>query len=306
MPRDHARINVTIWSDPDFRALPALAQQLYLTLWTSPDLSYCGVHDWRPGRLAALSSDLDADTIDIVSACLEARHFLVIDRETEEVFIRSWPRFDGLMKQPRMAVSLITAYASTASPTIRTVIVHEVSKIKKESPGLSCWNDKRVAEILTHPSVSAKELDTPDDPFGVGFIPGLAQTPGGVSPRVCTPPTPSPTPTPSPSPYSRTASASADAERGEIDVDFDAWYAEYPRKKAKGAAVKAYRAARKKADAASILAGLRLQLPELRKRPAEKQPYPATWLNGECWNDQPDSNVSHLRPDPDAWMRRSL
>ena len=55
MSRDHARVNLAIWSDPEFAALPPAAQHLYLTLWTSPDLTYCGTHDWRPGRLAAKS-----------------------------------------------------------------------------------------------------------------------------------------------------------------------------------------------------------------------------------------------------------
>src|SRR5690606_36164469 len=76
MARDHARVNVTIWGDPDFRALPAPAQHLYLTLWTAPRLSYCGVHDWRPGRIAARSTGLTADDIETIAQCLEARHFL--------------------------------------------------------------------------------------------------------------------------------------------------------------------------------------------------------------------------------------
>lgn len=305
MPRDHARVNVTIWTDPDFRKLPLVAQHLYFMLWTSPALSYCGVHDWRPGRIAALADDLIASDVELIGACLEARHFIVIDRDTEEVLVRSWARFDGLMKQPRMAVSYASAYAQVASPTLRSVLVYETERIKNDCPNMSCWADKRVAEILTHPSVSAKELETPDDPFGEGFTPGLAQTAGGVSTRVYTPPTPSPTPTPTP--YSRTAGASADAERVDIDLDFDGWYAEYPRKKAKGQALKAYRAARKKADAATLLAGLLSQVDNLKARPAEKIPYPATWLNGECWADEPD-NVHRLPSgeDPNAWMRRTL
>lgn len=200
MARDHARVNLTIWTDPDFRDLPPAAQHLYLTLWTAPELSYCGVHDWRPGRMTGLSAGYTADHIETIAACLEARHFLVIDRETEECLIRSWARFDGLMKQPRMAVSLVLSYASTASPTIRQVVVYELHKIKAESPELSCWNDKRVAEVLDHPSISAKDLPPVSDPFGDGLTPGLAlglpQTQTKVWGSVCTPPTPTPTPTP--------------------------------------------------------------------------------------------------------------
>lgn len=204
MARDHARVNLTIWTDPDFRALPPAAQHLYLTLWTAPELSYCGVHDWRPARMTGLSQGFTAEHIETVAACLEARHFFVIDRDTEECLIRSWARFDGIMKQPRMAVSLVSAYASTGSQTIRRVLVREMHKIREESPGLTCWGDKRVAEVLEHPSVSAKDLPAVTDPFRDGVTPdlgpglalGLPQTQGGVWGSVCTPSTPAPAPAP--------------------------------------------------------------------------------------------------------------
>lgn len=202
MPRDHARLNLAIWSDPDFRALPPAAQHLYMVLWTSPDLSYCGVHDWRPGRLAARSQGFTGEHIRTVAACLIARHFLVADEDSEEILIRSWARFDGLMKQPRMAVSYVNAYAAVASQVLRQVLAHETEKIHRESPDLACWSDPRVSELLSHPSVSAKDLPTPDDPFGPDVTPdldlglplGLPQTQGKVYPSVYTPPTPAPTP----------------------------------------------------------------------------------------------------------------
>jgi hypothetical protein len=47
MAREFGRVNVTIWQDPDWRALPFPAQHLYLLLWTHPLLTYCGVLDGR-------------------------------------------------------------------------------------------------------------------------------------------------------------------------------------------------------------------------------------------------------------------
>lgn len=83
--------------------------------------------------------------------------------------------------------------------------------------------------------------------------------------------------------------ASADAERvSDPDVDFDAWYAAYPRKRGKGQAVKAYRAARKKASAQVLLDAIRAQHDTLTARGPEYVPYPATWLNGERWADDLD------------------
>ena len=136
--------------------------------------------------------------------CLEARHFIVTDDDTEEVLLRSWVRFDGLMRQWRLAVSFVNAYTDTASDTLRRVIVHEAKKLQQHEPNLRCWDDSRLAEVLTHPSISAKDLPPVSDPFGGDFggdfAPGLDQTQGDVWGSVCTPPTPTPTPTPSPAP----------------------------------------------------------------------------------------------------------
>lgn len=197
MSRDHSRVNLALWRDPDFRALPPAAQHLYLLLWTSPGLTYCGVHDWRPNRLTGLSAGMTVESVMASAACLQARHFLVIDESTEEALIRSWARFDGLLKQPRMAVSYVNAYAIVASSTLRQVLVHETQKIQTLSPDLACWSDPRVAEVLGHPSVSAKDLPPVSDPFagpfGDGVAPdlalGLPQTQGKVWGSVSTPPT---------------------------------------------------------------------------------------------------------------------
>lgn len=208
MPRKYASVNVEIWNDPEFRKLPPAAQHLYMLLWTAPALSFCGVHEWRPGRLTKLSSGFTEEHTRTVAESLVARHFLVIDEETEEVLVRSWARFDGLLKQPRLAVSYSSAYAAVFSPTLRQVLAHETQKMRKLWPEWACWKDQRVAGILDHEAVSAKDLPTPQDPFGDGFGPdfthgftpgfglGLAQTDPAVYPSVYPPPTPAPTPAP--------------------------------------------------------------------------------------------------------------
>lgn len=206
MARKFGSVNVDIWGDPDFRELPPAAQHLYLLLWTSPDLSFCGVHDWRPGRLTHLSRGFTETHTRTVAASLAARHFLVIDEATEEVLIRSWARFDETVKQPRLAVSYVKAYASVYSAPLRSVLVHETKKMRDLWPDLACWSDDRVLDILTHPASSAKDLPTPEDPFapsvghgfGDGFALGLPQTLTNVWGSVCPPPTPAPTPTPKP------------------------------------------------------------------------------------------------------------
>lgn len=79
----------------------------------------------------------------------------------------------------------------------------------------------------------------------------------------------------------------AKKENISLEADFEVWMGAYPRKVARPAAFKAYLKARTKADAATLLAGIE----NYRKRKPDYADwaYPATWLNGERWLDQPDS-----------------
>lgn len=165
MARDHARVNVTIWQDSDFRSLSPAAQHLYFVLWTHPDLSYCGVADWRPGRLAALSGGWNKDALNSAAAELSSKLFIVIDEDTEEALLRSWIKWDGLLKQPRLAVSMAKAYASTYSETLRGVLTHELAKLHSRHPEMAAFQDERITSLLEQPVVDPSELP----PFGQGF-----------------------------------------------------------------------------------------------------------------------------------------
>ncbi len=83
----------------------------------------------------------------------------------------------------------------------------------------------------------------------------------------------------------------APAETGlppdRIADEFEVWYDAYPRHVARGTAVKAYRAARRKTDAATLLAGCQRYADLQRRRGTKPEhiAHPATWLNGERWLD---------------------
>lgn len=72
---------------------------------------------------------------------------------------------------------------------------------------------------------------------------------------------------------------------------FDDWWAIYPRKVAKKPALKAFIAIRPDADMlarlmAAVVAQTAAWAAESPPRPADKIPHPASWLNGERWNDE--------------------
>jgi hypothetical protein len=75
-------------------------------------------------------------------------------------------------------------------------------------------------------------------------------------------------------------------------IGFGEWYSLYPRKVAKGEAVKAYARALKRIGgdpaeaAAKLLEASKPRLLEIAKRDPQYQPNPATWLNGDGWQDE--------------------
>lgn len=210
MAREYARMRVDVWIDDDFRALSPAAQHLYFVLLTSPALSYCGVTDWRPGRIAALAHGWDTEQILMAAKELTERLYIVPDDVTEEVLIRSFIRHDGLMKESRVAVSMVKAFAAVASNTIRGVIVHELRRLRDEDGSLNGWR-----AVNGQPGQALKLLDlNAIDPTGLahgladhlgvglgdGLGVGLAQTPPNVWGSVWGSTSPAPTPAPTPSP----------------------------------------------------------------------------------------------------------
>lgn len=159
MARDHTRINLDIWGDDEFRDLPVDAQNLYWTLWTSPGRTYCGSHEWHPGKLSQCAGDWTVDRILAAAATLSERLFLVVDEVTEECLLRSWIKHDGLWKVPNMAVTMALARAALGSKVLRGVIVHEVRKLRDKQPDLSSWQRPEVAKMLAQ-----KAIDPADNP----------------------------------------------------------------------------------------------------------------------------------------------
>lgn len=214
MAMDHAQVRRDIWSDEDFRELPQSSQWLYLHIITSPTLSYCGVADWRPARIAALTSDMGPRDVDLAAVDLECNHYLVIDRDTEEVLVRSWVKHDGLMGKWNMAAALARTYGEVASKVLRGVIVYELHRLKKANPDMRGWERDDVVKLLGKPRLSPEDALTNVAPNEAIVGPESPKERGKESPsespkdrgsdRDGESPSErgSPTPSPSPSPYS--------------------------------------------------------------------------------------------------------
>lgn len=160
MAREKASINLDIWGDADFRKLTDPAQSLYFKLMSHPKLDYCGVTEFHPGRLAAMTNEQTADHIIVAAQELSDSFYCVFDQSTDEVMVRGFLRHDGVLLQPRLAVSAAKAYAAIASNKIRAVVVHEVLRFRRENPDLAAWDKPQMKTLLKQSAVSVRDTVT--------------------------------------------------------------------------------------------------------------------------------------------------
>ena len=83
--------------------------------------------------------------------------------------------------------------------------------------------------------------------------------------------------------------------------DFQEFWKMYPRKTARGAALKAWASAIQKTTPAAIIAGAKKYAQD-KDRDPKYTAYPATWLNQERWLDEaPTAEQGQARPTPQAF-----
>lgn len=164
MARDRANIRTDIWNDDDFRRLSTHAQLLYLQLLTSATLTYAGVADWRPKRIAALASGRTPEEVESAADELVHGLYVVIDENTEEVLIRSFLKHDGLLQKPNVAKAMTTAYGQVYSMTLKGVIVHELNRLHERFPEWKGFAVREVQDLLRKGSVNPSELVPDGDP----------------------------------------------------------------------------------------------------------------------------------------------
>lgn len=203
MPREYAHFRTDIVGDDDFRDLTPTGQHLYFSLTIDPTLTHCGVVDWRPKRIAYRSKGWTVDDINASALELVSGLFILVDEETEEALVRSHIKHDGLMKNPRQAVSMMDAYAAVASKTLRGVIVNEVIKLSKNQPELACWESKysgaKLRDMMRREAIDPADLPVPEGLSNTLIYPKNESSIYPKPDRVygSTPPIPTPTPTPS-------------------------------------------------------------------------------------------------------------
>lgn len=323
MARSEARISIEVWAnESDFTALSSEAQWMYFFLLSQPDLAHDGVIALRERRWSQKASRLKVDQIESRIAELEDARYVVVDRDAEELLVRSFIRRDKVFRQPNVLRAALDHLPLVSSPVLRHALLRELRRIQEmEMPDGSVPIVEEMIEALS----AAAEIpsgDPTDNPSPEPSGDPTAGTPGdrGTTTTVSSY---------SPYPVPRTPTDSADAslplvdpeaffgapepeatDRGaphthpkkawtsaQIDADskWIEFWAAYPSIKGKGHARTAWlKALRSGTDPATLIQGaLAYRNDPIRKKDYTK--HAATWLNAECWGDY-DADVAESAP----------
>lgn len=119
MARNHARVMCSIWNDTDFVSLTPLEQRMFLLLLSQPDLSLCGLLAYRPKRWARLAPSETIKGVEATIRRLEERRYVIVDHDTDELWIRSFIRWDGILRaNPNMQQAMRNALGEVMSEAI--------------------------------------------------------------------------------------------------------------------------------------------------------------------------------------------
>lgn len=132
MARSHGRILSSILLDPDFRTLSESAQRLYLILLAQPDLNTAGVLSINYRRWARVCSATAVEHIVAVAHELDDRRYVLLDEETEEAFVRSLIRNDGIVKQPQMLKNALRLALQVESQRLRREVATELRRLGRD------------------------------------------------------------------------------------------------------------------------------------------------------------------------------
>ena len=125
MARSLAKIHAEIWRDPDWRKRTEAAQRLYALILSQPKVTLIGSIDPHVARWAQMAADTSPDSVQVALDELEQHEYVVIDRDTDELLIRTFTKHDvapGRFNR-NLAKGMWHAWAGLQSDHLRRVAV---------------------------------------------------------------------------------------------------------------------------------------------------------------------------------------
>lgn len=266
----YVRVVRSIWTDPEWLDLTSTEKLVYLQLISQPNVSKCGVLPFVPRRWAHMHPDLSADDLIGALSALEAKRYVVVDRDTEEILIRTYLRYDEAWKQTNGTRGIQIEAQEIMSKRLLDAVIEEY-----EQASGNPWNkgnDKACHNPCDEGNDKACATPLSLSPYPLALIPEpLALIP---EPKTL---------------VSDMAQDCTEVSLAEIitDDDFSDFWSRYPRRTQKATALRSWNKL-KPHDRIEALARLPEHVAWWEQSRTEPQfvPHPATWLNQRRWEDQ--------------------
>lgn len=190
MARTRASINVTVWADADWRALPFAAKYLYWLILAQSKINLAGCIDLMIPRWADMSPDTDEDDVRAILALLESRRFVAIDWDTSELVVRTFVKHDVGINRNSLR-GMWSSWEGIMSPYLRHVVVANIPAAVWEKGDVEAPAE---AVRLRHEQVPDHPIEQPiKHPFPERVSERVS---GQVIEQPIEPPIPSPSPSP--------------------------------------------------------------------------------------------------------------
>jgi hypothetical protein len=162
MANSAGMLKESIWRDKEFRALPRTAQATYAQLLSQKELDRAGIEPLQVSKWVKGCDELTEADLWVDLKLLVERRFIVIDEETDELFVRSYMRHSELTKYPQYVKNALRCAGLVGSELIRHELAIELRRLRNKDA------TAKAAEIdpgLTVPEPFSNPSGTVPEPF---------------------------------------------------------------------------------------------------------------------------------------------
>jgi len=254
----YVKVVRSIWTDSEWLELSSTEKLIYLQLISQPNISKCGVLPFVPRRWAHMHPDLGPDELNAAIDSLERLGYVFVDRDTEELLVRTYMRYDEAWRQTNGVRGIQIEAEQIMSKALLQQVLQEFEKASGNP---------------LHKG-SDNPCDNPCDNSNA------------------TPLTPNPYPnTPNPDTETQEQTSSDDSVVAQVvpdwEIRFNSFWAIYPRKDNKKGSKIAFKNLSKRDQMAALEAlPNHIEFWKADNRTMKLIPLPTTWLHGERWDDE--------------------
>lgn len=127
----YAKLNKSLWAEPDWRKLSLAAHGLYAYLLSQPTTDTAGVFPVQQTRWAKAHSDTTIEDIQTTARELDRGGWIIVDFDTEEGVIRHYLA-DQISAGSNVFLHALSRACLAQSPVLRRVLLDEIDHLDRQ------------------------------------------------------------------------------------------------------------------------------------------------------------------------------